>query len=155
MKNKHALIRQQLDAVLIRFRDVAGISRPAKGWIRAIRHALGMTAAQLGKRSGMTQQRISAIEREELTGTLTLNTMYKIAEATETQLVYAFVPKGDLDKIVMAQARRYAESRLMRVKHSMSLEGQSPTPAEWERLLVLEIDEVLRTHVSALWDLPL
>lgn len=152
MKNKQFLIRQQLDAVLMRFRDVAGIQRPPKGWIRAIRHALGMTAGQLGKRANMTQQRITAIEREELNGTLTLNTLHKVAAATETRLVYGFVPKGDLDMIVRTQARKYAEARLMRIKHTMSLEGQSPTSAEWEHLLSLEIEEALRTEGSKIWD---
>ena len=51
MKAKHKkLARDQLDETLNRFGPLKAIASPGKGWIRAIRDALGMTGEQLAKR---------------------------------------------------------------------------------------------------------
>ncbi|HAX91214.1 MAG TPA: hypothetical protein DCY07_03270 [Rhodospirillaceae bacterium] len=68
-------------------------SRPAEGWITKLRHALGMSAAQLAKRMGTHQPRISELERQEREGNITLNKLDKAAQAMGCRLVYALVPE--------------------------------------------------------------
>ena len=66
--NKKKLIREQLDASLQRLSPLLDATAPPKGWIRAIRDALGMTAKQLANRLGIAQQAVARIEKEEPAG---------------------------------------------------------------------------------------
>ncbi len=59
------LAREQLDEVLKKFLPLKIVNSPRKGWIRAIRDALGMTGAQLAKRLHTNKQRVSRIEQDE------------------------------------------------------------------------------------------
>ena len=107
MKNKFKLIRKQLENTVRTLTPLKKINRPSKGWVRSIRNALGMSARQLGARIGITQQRVTAIEKEELAGTLTLNTLERIAEATNTKLVYGFIPKDSFESTIKKQSLSY------------------------------------------------
>jgi predicted DNA-binding mobile mystery protein A len=78
---------RHLDQRLKKMRALAAISRPPKGWARAIRDALGMTTAQLGKRLGVSQPRIVEIEQTEVSGTITLNSLQRTAEALGCRFV--------------------------------------------------------------------
>ena len=91
MKKKN-LIREQLDASLQRFSHLRNAPPPPKGWIRAIRNALGMTAKQLANRLGVAQQAVARIENGELEGSVTIKTMRRIAERLDCVFVYGFVP---------------------------------------------------------------
>jgi len=47
-------------------------ARPPKGWLRAIRDALGMTTAQFAQRRlGVSQPRIIELEQSEVSGGVT------------------------------------------------------------------------------------
>ena len=59
MNSKRRIARQRLDERLSAFKPESRFAVPPKGWIRAIRDALGMHAFQLGKRLGMTQQGVA------------------------------------------------------------------------------------------------
>ncbi len=75
-------------------------ARPSRGWLKAIREALGMTTAQLGQRLGVVQSRVVAIEQAEAKGTVTLNSLEKAAQALDCRLVYALVPRQSLEDAV-------------------------------------------------------
>src|ERR1700731_2404849 len=114
--------RQSLAAV---FKDIGPAARfkpPVRGWIKAIREALGMSSAQLANRVGMKQPSLTAIEQSELKGTIRLATLRRVAEAMDCTLVYALIPNEPLETIVQKQARKVARRRLQSVEHSMLLE---------------------------------
>ena len=67
-------------------------TRPPRGWLRAIRDALGMTMQQYAGRLGVSQPRIIALEKSEVEDTVTLGTLRRAAAALDCQLVYAVVP---------------------------------------------------------------
>ena len=116
--------RQNLDA---RFADMPSPQRltpPVRGWARAIRDALGMTADQLAKRLKMRQPSVVAIEQSEVKGTVQLATLRKVAAAMNCTLVYALVPDRPLQAIVEERARTLARRRLAAVEHTMLLEKQ-------------------------------
>ncbi|MHC4952000.1 MAG: mobile mystery protein A, partial [Planctomycetota bacterium] len=100
------LTLRQLDAVLKAFKPLKTQTIPQKGWVRAIRDALGMSARQLASRMDVKQQRIVRIEQDEKQGRVTVNTLRKVAEAMECEFVYGFVPKESLEQTVRDQARR-------------------------------------------------
>lgn len=52
-----------------------------------------MSTRALGERCGLSQSRISLIEKGEIDGTLTLNTLEKVAEGLNCELVYFLQPK--------------------------------------------------------------
>src|SRR3989338_4545504 len=96
-----AIQRRQLDA---RLTDTALISAPHDGWVKTIRLALGMTAAQLGKRLGMSQQGAIDLERREKDGSITLAKLGKAAAALNCELKVGFVPRPSLEETVRIQA---------------------------------------------------
>jgi len=144
-----ALSRSDLDERLKEFRPPSRFTPPVKGWIRAIREALGMTAEQLANRLGIKQPTLHNLERSEVKGGIELATLRRVAAALDCTLVYAFVPNQPLEETVRARARSFTRRRLAPVEHSMLLEDQKvESKAEEER-----IDEVLReTRPSKFWE---
>jgi len=152
--NRNELILEQLDTTLEKYRVLKNVSPPVKGWIRAIRDALGISARQLASRIGVSQQSVSRIEKDESGGSVTIKTMRKAAEALDCLFVYGFVPRQTLRETLRSQATLYSKSRLNRVSQTMSLEAQS-LPSE-ENLKILEnmVLEIMSNPPSNLWDAP-
>jgi predicted DNA-binding mobile mystery protein A len=143
-----AQARSRLDE---RFRDFGPPHRyaqPVRGWIRAIREALGMTTAQLADRLKVKQPSVISIEQSEAKGTIALATLRRVAEALDCTLVYALVPNKPLDQTIRERARQWLRRRRAPVEHSMMLEDQNVASKDSEALL----DEVLRdTNPSRFW----
>ena len=151
MKNHRTeLARRRLDARFASLPSAKAFAVPAKGWIRAIRDALGMSAKQLGDRLGIRSQSVYEIETSEASGLIQLNTLRKAAAALDCTLVYALVPNTPLTETVRKRAREIASRDLARVEHSMKLEGQGIEKAGREERIQRYIDESLRDH--DLWD---
>jgi predicted DNA-binding mobile mystery protein A len=104
---------------------VTRYNRPVRGWIKAVREALGMTTAQLAKRLGMKQPSVVAIEQSEARGTIELATLRRVAEALDCTLFYALVPNKPLETTIRDRARAFAQRRRGPVEHSMLLEDQN------------------------------
>jgi predicted DNA-binding mobile mystery protein A len=117
--------RRRLDTRFRRLRSAAGEPRPHKGWIRAIRDALGMSGTELAARIGVSQQRVPQMERSELQDTITLETLRRAANALDCELVYFFQPRTSLDEAVKEQARKKAAQHLAPVAHHSRLEDQA------------------------------
>jgi predicted DNA-binding mobile mystery protein A len=150
--NKIKLIREQLDASLQRLSPLLDVMAPPKGWIRAIRDALGMTAKQLADRLDVAQQAVARIEKEELAGSVTIKTMRRIAERLDCVFVYGVVPRTSLEETVSRQAKKVATRRLAQASQTMSLENQALSRRENEQALSDLADELIRTLPSDLWN---
>ncbi|MBW1806555.1 MAG: mobile mystery protein A [Deltaproteobacteria bacterium] len=150
--NKKKLIREQLDASLQRLRPLLEVTAPPKGWIRAIRNALGMTARQLANRLGVAQQAVSRVEKEERAGSVTTKTMRRIADNLDCVFVYGFVPRTSLEATVAQQAKKVATQRLAQASQTMSLENQALSKRENEQALADLVDELIRMLPSDLWN---
>ena len=148
---KAAEARRRLDRRLHESGSLSNnLAVPAKGWIRAIREALGMTAAQLGARLGLAQTSIATLERNEIEGRIQLSSLKRAAEAMNCTLVYAFVPNQPLEAFVRERARRVAATQLRPVEQSMRLENQGLSEADRNALLDDYIRDVLDPRL--LWD---
>lgn len=119
-----ARARERLDTKFESIRPIDRLAQPPRGWIRAIRDALGMSLRQLGDRLGMAAQSVRDIEESEANGTIQLKTLRRVAEALDCVVVYAVVPKSSLTEMVDQRAREIALRALGRVSHSMALEDQ-------------------------------
>lgn len=136
--------RKRLDARLLTLNDEQKRLRvPPRGWIRAIRDALGMSGVQLAKRLKVSPQTVEAMEKSEVAGTIQLNTLRRAAEALDCTLVYALVPKTSLENTVNNRARQIATAALARVAHTMKLEDQDTGDGELEA----RIDDYIR-HIK-------
>lgn len=153
MLPKYKLIaRQQLDNTLSDYAVLKQNSPPVKGWIRAIREALGMSGKQLANRLNVSQPRIPKLEQDELSGVVSLKTMRQAAEAMDCLFVYAIVPRTTLEGSVRAQARKVAEARTQRVSHTMMLEAQNLPDNEQRASIEAAVDEIVREMPKELWE---
>lgn len=148
-----ALARQHLDKRLKTLQKLdTALVRPPYGWVRAIREAIGMTAAQLGKRLGVSQPRALAIEKAEAKGSLTLRSLERAAHALDCRLVYCLVPRKPLEDIVHDRAKLLAQKSFARVRHTMALEAQSVYRTD-EAVQLERLIRHLAAHAgSRLWD---
>lgn len=153
MRSKYTLIvRQQLDNTLSGYSALKRNPLPAKGWIRAIREALGMSGKQLASRLNVSQPRIPRLEQDELSGVVSLKTMRQAAEAMDCVFVYAIVPRSTLEETVRIEARKVAESRLQKVSHTMMLEAQNLSDEEQQASIEAAVAEIAREMPKDLWE---
>ena len=131
---------------------LSAVSRPPRGWIRAIRESLGMTTAQLARRVGVSQPRISELERAEVGGNITITSLQRAAEAMGCRLVYALVPITPLTDTLEQRAREIAAREIDAVDQTMRLENQTVSqPGHREAALRRAVEELAR-RPSRLWN---
>ena len=147
-----ALARKHLERRLAPLRDRTDFTRPQRGWIRALREALGMTTRQLAKRMNKVQSAVVDMEKSEARDSISLATLRQAAEAMECTLVYALVPKLPIDTILRNRAAATALQQRARASHTMALEDQSLDSADQQAELDRLIDELLRGSPARLWD---
>ena len=131
MESTQRQARRRLDDRYEALRPLAGAERPNKGWIRAVRDALGMSSTELAARMGVSQQVVSEIERSERLATARLETLARAANAMECDLFYSLVPRRSLEETVRARARRKAVRHLDHVGHHGRLESQEVSTQEF------------------------
>lgn len=141
--DKNAVPRQRLDQRFATMKPESRYRPPPKGWIRAIRDALGMSGAQLGRRMGVKAQSIADIEKSEASGTIQMKTLRRVAEALDCVVVYALMPKSSLEDAVQGRARGIAREELARIAHTMDLEAQGLSREEREA----HIETYIRDHL--------
>ena len=124
-KRLRALQLQQMEDSLATWRTADRTARPATGWVRAIRETLGMPAAALARRLGMTPAGVRKLETAESNQVISLSSLRKLAEALDCELQYALVPRKSLGEMLKDRAMQVATERLKPVSHSMSLEDQA------------------------------
>jgi predicted DNA-binding mobile mystery protein A len=125
---------------------------PKWGGVRSIREALGMSLSQMGRRLKVTAQAARDLERREVLGTISLETLRRAADALDCDLVYALVPRRPLLESIRSQARRKAEAEIGRVAHSMKLEGQGVAQVETDALIEDRVEELVTRMPRNLWD---
>ena len=117
---------KQLDRALEPYLAARKELRPPKGWIRAIRQALGISAGELARRLGTSRQLPLQMEKGEAEDRITLKSLRAAANALDCDLVYALVPRADsMQELIENRARSDAKKRVLQVEQSMALENQA------------------------------
>lgn len=150
--SERAMARRNLDKRLSTLRDSNQLTRPPKGWIKAIREALGMSAAQLATRIGVQTPRVYEIEKSETMGSLSLDSLQRAANAMDCQLVYALVPRQDLETMVQERALEIAVKRAHATSHTMALEDQAVDEATMKIQIEKLASELLEGRASIIWE---
>jgi predicted DNA-binding mobile mystery protein A len=147
----YAFEQRQLDARLHQNASLRSAEPPRNGWIKSVRLALGMTAAQLGRRLRMSPQAVLTLEKREVAGSITLASLEKAARALNCQLRVTFASNEGTTEIVQQRALQKAREERNRIVHTMGLEAQSQGVSE--ALDLEKIAESWRTKRRArLWD---
>lgn len=141
----------QTEELLRPYRKLSGAGTPRGGWVRAIRDALGMSAAQLAARLGVIRQTVEDYERNEAAGKITLESLNKLARALNCRLVYALVPEKPPAETRRERAFSLADSLIKPVAHSMKLEGEGVSEKETRRQRKELAEEFLRGSPRKLW----
>jgi predicted DNA-binding mobile mystery protein A len=117
---------EQLDRALATFKDAKNEARPQKGWLRAIREALGLSLEEVGVRLKKPRQRILEFENAEAEDRITLQSLRRVAGALDCNLVYALVPRtGSILELAERRTRQDAARDVLDVEQTMALEDQA------------------------------
>lgn len=149
--NFQQLRLRQLDAALTRWREAALPAKPATGWVRAIRDALGMSSAALARRLQVTDSAVRKLEEAESTDSITLGTLRRAAAALDCELQYALVPKQKLENTLQDRAMKVAQERVTAVARSMALEDQAVDAALTQSQVQEIAQSLLSKRTKDLW----
>lgn len=127
MRNEFRSLRlTQMDRALEPFRAAAKSPRPPKGWLRAIREALGVSGSEIARTLKTSRQLPVQLEKAEAEDRITLKSLRTAANALGCDLVYALVPRANsLRELAEQRARTHAKEHVLGVEHSMALEDQA------------------------------
>jgi len=98
-----------------------------------VRDALGMSAANLAIRMGVSGASVRSLEENEMAGGIRLSSLQRAATAMDCTLVYAFIPNEGLQETVLRQAQWVLQQHMRRVNQTMALEAQQAETLEVSR----------------------
>lgn len=125
-------------------------ARPAKGWIHAIRTALGMSVTVLAQRLGVRHSTVLAYESAERSGRIQLDTLRRVADALDAELLVVLVPRKPIGATLRARAREIAQQEVSATVQSMRLENQEVASADTQAQLDLLVENLVR-EPKKLW----
>jgi predicted DNA-binding mobile mystery protein A len=104
-------------------KDVA--AKPSRGWLRAIRGAIGLTQGEVAAKISVKRQTYAQFELAEEHGAISLSSLRRAAEAMDCELVYFVVPKGSPPRTFedLARALDPNSAHTAATDHSMSLKA--------------------------------
>ena len=129
-----------------------GLSVPKEGWIRTVRKSLGMSGAQLARRLGVTRALVSNTERAELSGSVTIKAMQRMARAMDCRFVYSIVPDGAIQEMISKRAREKALAIVDRANKHMALEAQTLSKEQINFEIRRLQQELVNAMPSDLWN---
>ena len=127
-KELKAVIRRGLDQRVNLLNDARRVAeKPVRGWLRAVREAVGLTQLEVGQKLSVTKQSYAELETAEERGRITLDSLQRAAGALDCELVYFLVPRPAVAETFTELARHHdpAMRHLEASEHSMALEGQA------------------------------
>src|ERR1700728_3983517 len=92
--------RELLNNHFDKWQQPRALARPPRGWVRAIREALGMSTTVLAARLGTTAGAVTRLEQSEAANRIRLDTLRRAADALGCDLVCLLVPRRPLTAVV-------------------------------------------------------
>ena len=127
--------------------------RPVGGWIAAFQYAIGLNVKNLAGRLGVSCNSVYRARKNEQSGSISLNQLNKIAGAMGGKLVYAIIPiDGQVEKIIMNQARKKADKIIRRAYAHMALEDQTEGLPDLESLIENLTEEMVQEIPRNFWN---
>ena len=100
---------------------------PARGWLRAVREAIGLTQRQVAAKAAIRRQSYAQLEVAEERGSISVASLRRAAEAMDCELAYFIVPREAVARTYagLAQVRDPRFRHQKATEQSMALKGQS------------------------------
>ncbi len=124
-----ARLDEHFDSIRADSRDIRRVL--PRGWIHTIRTALGMSAAQVAKKLGVTRAAVYQLENREVSRSVSIRQLDRVAEALNCDVVYAIIPRESLEQSIRGRARDKAKERLRKANLSMGLEAEGVADEEF------------------------
>lgn len=150
IEDKH-LRRRQLDRLFRSPIRLADIPKFKQGYIQEIRKALGISTRQLARLLGVNQSTIVRFEEAEQAGTISINSLMKLADILHCKLVYAVVPYDSLDAFLKQRAQDLARDLIKKARHSMPFENQNVSGTERQQQIDRIALRIVRALDRSLW----
>ncbi|MGB2629320.1 MAG: helix-turn-helix domain-containing protein [Candidatus Acidiferrum sp.] len=116
---------KQLGSYISPFENARPV-RPHRGWLRAMREALGISRLQVAQALRVKPQSIMDFEEGEKNDSITLSNLRRVADAMGCDLVYLIVPKtGTIQELAEKRTRDEVTRHVNAVEHTMGLENQT------------------------------
>jgi predicted DNA-binding mobile mystery protein A len=122
------IILRQLDRQVADLAELRRlVSRPVRGWLRAIREAIGLSQNKAASKLGISRVAWTKMEDAEAREAISLATLRRAADSMGCDLVYFLVPREAVAETFteLADANDPARQHLVATEHSMALEGQA------------------------------
>lgn len=138
---------------MLAFAALQQLAMPPTGWVKAIRTSLGISLEQLGKKLSITKQAVTAIEKREQDGSITLKSLKEVAKALDMQLVYGLVPNdGSLEALIDRKAKALATEIVLRTSNTMKLEDQENSRQRIEKAIEERMAAIKNEMPKMLWN---
>ena len=102
----------ELDRQFCEFAKLHRDVTPRCGWVKTVRLALGMSSKALGARTGMTAQGVRKLEQAEANGSISLNTLTKLADGMDCEVHYILLPRSSLLDQVLKRSKEIDGTQL-------------------------------------------
>jgi predicted DNA-binding mobile mystery protein A len=101
---------------------------PSRGWLRAVREAIGLSQARVAERGAVKRQSYAQFEAAEEKGSISVASLRRAAEAMDCELVYFVVPKAAVARTYcgLAEIHDPSAKHLKATEHSIALRGRAP-----------------------------
>ncbi len=114
---------------------------------------MNITLEQLGQKLNTSRQSVKGLEKREILGTISLNSLREVANVLDLQLVYGLVPKdGSFDDLVEKQAEKMARKIVLRTHQNMKLEAQQISDKDTLKAIKELTYELKKEMNKSLWD---
>lgn len=111
-----------------------------------------MNMSQLAARMGIARPGVNRLIRNEMSGSITLASLQKAADAMDCDVRYVLEPRRPLSEIVYNQAVAKAQATVSRVNGSQALEASALDSGSLSRAVVDLTKEFEVQRPSDLWD---
>jgi len=114
--------RLELERMVRNYRRARLHARPPEGWLRAMRLAVGIPAAEIADQMGFTAKMVFQMERAEQRRTISLERLERMARAVGCDLVYGLVP---WERSLEDRAMELVEREVWRKRYTTRRVGKS------------------------------
>ena len=142
--------RHSIDSRLSEMRAAhTALTSPRGGWIHTIRLALGMSIADLATRLEVLPSTVKRLELSEESGTINFESLRRVADVLDCEVVYALVPRRKIGEVIHERALTIATETVQRIQETMLLEQQALSADEVQKMIEEETNHLLKS--SKFW----
>lgn len=111
-----------------------------------------MTTAQMASRMGVSQPRIVELEAGEVSGSISLKSLRRAAEALDCKALVLLVPNAPIGEVLHRRAVAHADAHLLAVDQTMRLEDQKTEDQGRRARLREQLIQQLMAKPKQMWD---